>query len=60
MLQRIFLINEPTTSICVYIFKVSESDLVMAEKFEAIIYAFNTSVQPAVAKEAEDKDVSIR
>ena len=39
---------------------MSESDLVMAEKFDAIIYAFNTSVQPKVAKEAETKDVSIR
>ena len=39
---------------------MTESDIGMAEKFNAIIYAFNTNAPPDVKKSAEQSNVSIR
>eukprot|EP00088_Acartia_fossae_P039415 TRINITY_DN4102_c0_g1_i3.p1 TRINITY_DN4102_c0_g1~~TRINITY_DN4102_c0_g1_i3.p1 ORF type:complete len:762 (-),score=153.60 TRINITY_DN4102_c0_g1_i3:393-2633(-) len=40
--------------------EVAESDLVLAEQFNAIIYAFNTTSASNIEKTAQSKNVSIR
>ena len=39
---------------------MNESDVVMADKFGAVIYAFNTTAQSNAEKEADTKNISIR
>jgi len=40
--------------------QVNENDLAMAEKFSAIVYAFNTSIPHQLEISAQDQDVSVR
>ncbi len=41
-------------------FQVTESDIALAKRFDAIIYAFNTAVPAALAKAAEAASVPVR
>lgn len=40
--------------------QVNENDLVMAEKFNATVYAFNTTIPPNLEKTAQQQEVSVR
>jgi translation initiation factor IF-2 len=42
------------------LFQVTESDIALAKRFDAIIYAFNTAVPAALAKAAEAASVPVR
>jgi translation initiation factor IF-2 len=42
------------------LFQVTESDLALAQRFNAIIYAFNTTIPPALLKAADTAKVPVR